>query len=260
MMRKTRRDAYEWFLEASHLFRLHDKPQEAERMVRALLRDYPDYDAAWALLGVLLTGEENHEEKIEALRRAVRLEPRIADYWDSLGMALMQKGSFKESGEALEKAYQLDPTSVQLTLRRLENTISDPPVHPYFYYGASILLRIVGTEREAEEALLASFENLVHVALLLAGQNEEAHRIATQVVESDPEDSSGWYVIGSCLAKDEKWVEAEVAFKRALEIEHDYAYAWMGLAEALLNQERLDEAEEAKRKAEVFGYNIEPDT
>ncbi|MBY8997832.1 MAG: tetratricopeptide repeat protein [Candidatus Thorarchaeota archaeon] len=47
--------------------------------------------------------------------------------------------------------------------------------------------------------------------------------------------------------KKEQWIDAEVSFRKALDLEPDYPHAWMGLAVALQRLERFAEAHEHTR-------------
>ncbi len=252
------------FSDASRLVR-SGKFDEAESLVKELLVEEPKYASGWFFLGTLPTFKRNNgkagpddrlENQVQSFRKAAELEPDNATFQECLGIHLIQIGDFQESRGALERAYQLEPSIIERSISRLEAVVRQVP-SPRLLYGLAYLYSLVGKTNIAENFREKAFENNIHVDLLMAKQYDEAERISRTILESDPENSGAWLILGNVQCKKELWTEAEVSFKKALEIEPEYPHAWLGLATALLHQERFEEAQEADRKAKMFEWNLE---
>ena len=78
-----------------------------------------------------------------------------------------------------------------------------------------------------------------------------------EFIELDADNSGAWCMLGAALMMQKKYQEAEVAYKKAIEIEQEYTYAWLGLATTLLHLGRPEEAEKAKRISDLYAWNVE---
>ena len=252
------------FTDASRLTRSR-RFDEAENIIKGLLSEEPEYASGWFLLGTLPTfrrnmgkagPDDNLESQVKSFRKAVEFEPDNATFQECLGIHLIQIGEFHDSRQALEKAYQLEPAIIEDSISKLEGVVRQVP-NPRFLYGLAYLYELVGKNDIAEEFREKAYENNIHVDLFMTKQYDEAERISRTILESDPENSGAWLILGNVQCKKELWTDAEASFKKALEIEPEYPHAWLGLATAFLHQERFEEAEEADRKAKMFEWNIE---
>jgi len=118
-------------------------PQTMDTMVASLqerLRQDPDNDRGWFLLGLTYRGGERFAEAAQAFRRAVELSPRNADYAAYLGEALI-----------LGSAGSPPPEAERLFRRALELQ----PGNPQARYYLATLKDLGGDHRGAVEDLLA---------------------------------------------------------------------------------------------------------
>jgi len=94
-------------------------PQTMDTMVASLqerLRQDPDNDRGWFLLGLTYRGGERFAEAAQAFRRAVELSPRNADYAAYLGEALLLGSNGNpppEAGRLFRRALELQPGNAQ---------------------------------------------------------------------------------------------------------------------------------------------------
>ncbi|MFW9887395.1 MAG: tetratricopeptide repeat protein [Candidatus Thorarchaeota archaeon] len=256
-MKKYSNEVYRRFIEAKHLFD-SGKTAEAEKRLRKLLKDYPDFANGWWLLGFMMTGRGRIEDKIEMFQKAVELEPENAMFLESLGVDLIHLGRFRESGEALEKAFRIDPETKGTAIGTLQQAVKSGNPHVYYHYGLGQALRLAGEPKIAMPHLKRAYELNIHFALYEeAGNKEDGVRIAREIVEIDKENSGAWLIVGLGHVDAKEWRQAEDAFRRAIEIDHEYAHAWLGLATALINQGKKDEAFEAKAMADKYNWNVE---
>jgi tetratricopeptide (TPR) repeat protein len=79
--------------------------QEAERATR----ETPDSSRAWMILGSLARRAADLSRSVEALQRAIALDPTQKSYHNNLGIALLESGRAAEALDALDTAVRLDP-------------------------------------------------------------------------------------------------------------------------------------------------------
>lgn len=82
---------------------------EALDLARGLVRDYPDSEWAWVMLGRALLLRNDAPAAEEALRRAVGLAPDSAEPHFYLGVALFGRKKYAEAAGCFRKAGQLKP-------------------------------------------------------------------------------------------------------------------------------------------------------
>lgn len=238
---------------------------EAEKILKELLDEEPEYAKGWWLLGTLFTlkrlngskGPDSLEEQLQSFRRAVEIEPDNAIFQECLGVHLIQIGEFQNASQALERTFQLEPSLIATSISNHESLIRQAPNNPRFLYGLACLYDIVGKTSEAQEVRKRAFKNNIHVDLFMGKKYDDAEWTSREILESDPENSGAWLILGGVQCENELWTEAETSYKRALEIEPEYPHAWLGLATVLIHQRRFEEAREAKKKAELYEWNIE---
>ncbi len=85
------------------------RPREAERIVRAALRDRPDDPGMLGWLSVCLRDQDRYGEAIAAATAAIAVERRMADLWLSLAMALRSAGRVREAVDAFRTCLALSP-------------------------------------------------------------------------------------------------------------------------------------------------------
>ncbi len=84
--------------------------EEAAERFQAVLELQPEHSTAMNYLGYMWAdNNENLEQALDLVRRAVALEPNNGAYVDSLGWALFRLGEFEEARRHLERANQLVP-------------------------------------------------------------------------------------------------------------------------------------------------------
>jgi tetratricopeptide (TPR) repeat protein len=105
----------------ARLYRLHNEPEKAEQVLRALLKDDPENDAAVEQLTQLLLDQNKAEEAIDLLNGMIARSPS-ATLYDHLGDAYTQTHDFPKAEAAYRKAVDLDPSELS-HLRGLGQTL-----------------------------------------------------------------------------------------------------------------------------------------
>ncbi len=85
------------------------RPEQAERLLRELLRKYPDNVDALRLLGVLGFSAGRLQEAERLLKRATHIAPDFAEAQLDLGKVYKEQHKLADSIAALERAIELEP-------------------------------------------------------------------------------------------------------------------------------------------------------
>ena len=112
----------------ARLYRLHNEPEKAEQVLRAMLKNDPDNDAAMEQLTQLLLDENKSDEAIKLLESATAHSPSPVLY-DLLGDAYTQTKDYNKAEEAYRKAVDLDPSELS-HLRGLGQTLLSEEKYP----------------------------------------------------------------------------------------------------------------------------------
>lgn len=181
--------------------------------------DNPD---VWFFLGSLLYALDRHEEELEAYDQAIRLRPGFVEALTNKGATLHELGRYEDALECYEAALEAGAKDAGTLANR----------------GAA-LMRLDRYE-EALEALEAAVEanprdvdarHNLGMVLQHLGRHEEALENFRAVVKRRPGSPALWVAKGeSHLELREK--DAESCFRKALEIDPDFAPAKDGLKRA----------------------------
>ncbi|MHA1936844.1 MAG: tetratricopeptide repeat protein [Candidatus Thorarchaeota archaeon] len=148
--------------EKDTLTQLHDgirlvsegKAQEAEAILRNVLKSQPENaDALW-LLGRALAQQGQLKESIEVYSRAAQLEPDRAVFHESLGTMLIQMGNVLEGKAALRKALELDSQALRPSEYTFGKLIEKSPENQIYWYGLGIVLELQGKMDMSQKAML----------------------------------------------------------------------------------------------------------
>ena len=139
-----------------------DQLGEAEQALRIGLGHHPTYLSAWVSLGRVLREEGKHQEAVEALNRALKLDP------GNVVAARLLADSHLDLGDRLEaiKKYKLvrallpnDDEELEATIERLDRELNAPAAAPAPFMSDSEPAPL--PENAAPEALPATADNQV---------------------------------------------------------------------------------------------------
>jgi tetratricopeptide (TPR) repeat protein len=156
----------------------------------------------------------------------------------------------KDSGDPAE-GEQLMRQSIALEPRRAE-----------FRTNLANLLRRLGRLREAEaafrEALALDPANVnarfgLARALSDLGEHAPAERECRTLLAADPKDAETWTLLASELRAQNRFPEAEAAFRAAIDARPDYALAHHNLGALLSHLDRAEDALESLTRARSLG-------
>src|SRR6516164_6075424 len=112
----------------ARLYRLHNESERAEQVLRGMLKEDPDNDAAVEQLTQLLLDENKSEEAIKLLEGMIAKTPTPTTY-DLLGDAYTQVHDYPKAEAAYRKAVDLDPSELS-HLRGLGQTLVSEEKYP----------------------------------------------------------------------------------------------------------------------------------
>jgi tetratricopeptide (TPR) repeat protein len=112
----------------ARLYRLHNDPEKAEDVLRGMLKDDPDNDAATEQLTQLLLDQGKSDEAIQILQTMTSHSPSPTLY-DLLGDAYTQTKDYANAETAYRKAVDLDPSEL-MHLRGLGQTLLSEEKYP----------------------------------------------------------------------------------------------------------------------------------
>ena len=87
--------------------------EEAENIVRELLKGHPDNTEVLHLLGLIFYKRGDYNRALRNIRKALRLDPNYADAYYDLGNVLHDKGQIAKALTNYRKAVKLNPKFVE---------------------------------------------------------------------------------------------------------------------------------------------------
>lgn len=249
--------------------------------VETFLAEHSEDAAAYYARGLLEFGKLNYQAAIDALERAVELDPEHPDAYLKLGTAYSRIGSLDEVERALEKALELRPGLPEARLllgrnlarqgdleaarRSFEAVAEERPAESQFELG--LLARQAGDLEEAEAAFrralavdpkhLGATSNLGQTLKLL-GRLEEGDRFLEHHVQLEAEryeydrlreqtlydwaEASSFARLAVYELNHQKLDAAERNFRKALEMDESSALAALGLGRTHLEKGELADA------------------
>lgn len=208
---------------------------EAERQYRHCLQAMPEHIEARHHLALVLGQQGRLDEAAQWLRAALRKQPRSPAMQANLGEIYRRLEDYPRAVECLREATRLAPAMGQA------------------WFNLGLALRQLNQPGEAiqayEEAARLQpdngrvYYNLGNTRLLL-GQYRQAVNDYEKALPLTPADRSAEIHnnLGSALLGQEQNEEAAEAFRRSLEVDPEFAQAWLNLG---LAREKLGELEAA---------------
>lgn len=222
------------------------QPDRAQQLLVNATRD-PGNASARAYLAMVLHDLGEHKQAEKWLDQAMRLEPRTAFYW--LVRAEWQQQDKNYAG-LLESAREI--------IRR----------EPWNSRGWGFQGAALHSMKRFDEAAKAYRTSLrlqpndpgvtsgLAAVLALSGANADARKVLAGAAQSQAYDAGSWVTIGLEEEKNKKPVEAERAYRKALELDARSWGAWHRLGVVLAMTGRVQDAEKAFRKT----LELKPDT
>jgi tetratricopeptide (TPR) repeat protein len=184
------------------------------------------------------------EGAVAAYRRALDLDPKLAEAHANLGAALHAKGDVEGTVAAFRRAIALDPKFAKA------------------HYNLGVALCAKGDVEGAVAAFRRALDldpklATAHIglgsALMGKGDVEGAVAAFRRALALDPKDAPAHTKLGNALYAKGDPAGAIAAFRRAIALQPDYAEAHCNLGQVLLRQGRFAEALASLRRGNELG-------
>ena len=243
------------------------KLADAERCYGEVLQRQPDHFDALHLLGVIARQTRRTERGVELIKKAIRLNPKVAAAHSNLGNALMDLKRPAEALASYDKAITLKPDYAAAHYNR-GNALRDlkRPAEALASYDRAIALKpddaeahnnrgnaLRDLERPAEA--LASYDKAIalkpdHAAahsnrgIALRDLKRPAEALASydRAIALKPDDAAAHYNRGNALRDLKRPAEALASYDRAIALKPDFAAAHNHRGNALMDLKRPAEA------------------
>ncbi|MDA8017851.1 MAG: tetratricopeptide repeat protein [Thermoanaerobaculia bacterium] len=213
------------------------KYRESADQYRAAVRLEPDKALHRFSLALVLEQLENSGgEALVEFRRAVELEPDYQEFRRALADRLAQLSLFAEALSHFEHLLNDEPTDQEARLGRAKVRMASGDLD-----GALADARIVAREAE-RTALRAEGLGLLGEALAHKGDGPGAMNAYRKALELEPEFAGAHFGLGNLLGVAGRYPDSAASYRRALEIDPGRSAAWQGEATALALAGREAEA------------------
>jgi tetratricopeptide (TPR) repeat protein len=213
---------------------------EARAVLSAVLTAAPDFVEARRLLGGALRALGEMAAAEQELRRAVAIDPRWAPALAALGELLLETGRVDEAEQTLRQALVCGPkyhrAAVSLARLLLEHGRAEEARQTLLPYAAT-------TDAPAE--VLDVYASVLGAL----GCHDEAARLLARLVAVQPHDGLAEARLAAELAAAHHYAAASASARRALGKGVDRAELWFVVGTAAAGENRYDEAEAAFREA-----------
>jgi predicted O-linked N-acetylglucosamine transferase (SPINDLY family) len=234
----------------------------AEPIYREILHAQPAHAGANYCLGMLLVHRRRAADAVPCLLAAVHAQPQVADYWLGYLEALLLLGEKAVAMQILSLARQhgLAGNAADDLERRLEATVSGEPIPAAAIPADPPPIPAVATLTAAQRRRAKEIQRRENEVLALVKQERfrEALPLAREMTELFPEYGIGWKMLGAMLWAIGNEPDAIDAMQTSVRLLPQDAEASKNLAAAVNKQQRFMDAELHLRRALQIDPNYAP--
>ncbi|XP_017489517.1 PREDICTED: transmembrane and TPR repeat-containing protein CG4341, partial [Rhagoletis zephyria] len=223
--------------------------EEAKEALVEAIKHRPNMADVHFNLGILHQNQQNYKSAVESFRKAIHFRPNLAVAFLNLGTSLIALGRCREAAHILKEGTQLNGTGV-----RDRNAHNNARISAYLQLGAlyaeqNKLQRALAVYREVLYAFSSTdyqrdvVYNRIGDVFGRLQQWNEAERYHYAALQLQPNQVAAHLSYGITLARNSsRAAEAEVWFKRAIQLAPHQSSVHHYYAEFLTSQSRTEEA------------------
>jgi tetratricopeptide (TPR) repeat protein len=215
---------------AANAIAMLGEPAEAEAILRRLTDRFPASALVWFNLGNALRDQERLQDALPCYKKALAIDPRLAEAHNNLGSVLHALYRFDEAERAYRACIATDPDYVAARFN-LASVLIDVG---RFHEAEAVCREIISRDPAAVMA-----HSFCGAALGHQGRTREALECHRRALEMAPQEAQVVENYASALADAGDFGQALPWFLRALALRPDSVSAHQALAGALLAQGRL---------------------
>ncbi len=213
---------------------------DAEKLAIDITKEFPKYQFAWKILGVLLIANGRNSEALDANQKTVELSPQDAEAHYNLGITLQELGRLNEAEASYKQAIALKLDYAEA------------------YSNLGVIFKELGRINEAEANFRQSIiikpdfveaHNNLGITLQELGRLEEAEGSYIQAIELKPNYAESYFNLGVTLQELGRLEEAEGSYIQAIELKPNYAESYFNLGVIYEKLGRLEEATQNFKQA-----------
>jgi len=210
----------------------------------------PDTEAYDLILQARFIMRQWSDETVDRGRgfveRALEIDPGYAPAWAEMGLVHMREWEMALNPEKIEKAMEAQKKALDTALE-LDPDLAVAHSRMAYWYMSNPRWDFVAAERSTERALaLAPKDPVVlgnaGILFFKLGRFDDSIALSTQALRIDPLGILNYTNLGATYLGMEDWTNAEATYREALQLSPEQPGARSGLAEALFEQGRSEEA------------------
>ena len=218
-----------------------NRQEEASTFARKMAAERPNEYSVWLAVANVLYRPADTEERLNALRRALELNPRCEDAYCDLADLLAELRRYEEALAALEVPAEMETSVIRMGRAN---------VH---YAAGKLDLALDQVKKVTEEDPNNASARRYYTQLLSKSKEDDTYlESAKAFAEQDPSNHLAWYHVGAALRRKDRKQEAIAAFDRASELQPDYSYSATALLNLQLEVEDMAAAERTLKRLKTF--------
>jgi tetratricopeptide (TPR) repeat protein len=206
--------------------------EQAENLVRQVLKARPNLPDAHNILGVILHRKGQTDEAVASVRRAIKLNGSAPNYFANLGEMERSRGHLDVAVAALTRAVKLNPQSAQ-AINNLGIVCYD---RREFAKAEQHYRRAIAIDDNYAEA-----HNNLGNALRALGKFDEAIREYERAIEIRENYPEAYNNMGTVFRDQQKLEQADASYRRAIAFRPNYLDALNNLSGVLVSQKKYED-------------------
>jgi len=240
---------------------------EAISLLQGVIQDEPKFALAHHFLGMAFLQKRQMVRARGGFAEAVKLNPNEPNFRTALARIYLAEGSADLAIEHAQAAIQLNPRNVQAAIisgdayllkgdlaksRQVFEVISQAlPREAIGPYRLGLLARAEKNDHRAlayfEEALArkpTAIEPITQIAMvkIAQGKPNEARERVTKQLDASPNNPLLYNLLGQLWVEAKNPGQAEIAFKKAIELDSSSLPAYLGLGQIYQHEGKTDQA------------------